>query len=333
MMYRCLVLPFLILALAAALIQGAGAQEKKKEAPKKNNNLALTSEKEAGPDFQVQGEYLGTGTKAKVGMQVIARGDGKFDVNLLQGGLAGAGWDNKTKETATAKTEDGKVIVTGKSFSGTIANGMFAGKGEQGELALKHVVRQSPTAGAKPPPGAIVLFDGTSADKWENGKVVEGNLLNNGVTSKQKFKDFKLHMEFRLPYMPFAGGQGRANSGVYLQDRYELQILDSFGLKGLNNECGGFYTQFAPTVNMCLPPLTWQTYDIDFIAARFQDGKRTTPAIVTVSHNGVVVHDKQALKGETPGGKKEADTPLGLQLQNHGNPVYFRNIWVVEPAK
>ena len=319
-----------ILALAVG-IQGAGqiwaVGENVKKEKKPNPNLAFTNEKEAGPDFQIQGEYAGP----KLGAHVIARGNGKFAVNVLQGGLAGDGWDGKTKQTGEAVTENGKIVVNSKDFSGSIQNGVFLLNQDNGStVELKRVVRQSPTVGKKPPEGAVVLFDGSSAEEWNNGKLIEGNLLNNGVKSKKKFKDFTLHIEFRLPFMPYATGQGRANSGVYLQDRYELQVLDSFGLKGLNNECGGFYSQTDPKINMCFPPLTWQTYDIDFTAARFEDGKRVAPAKATVRHNGVFIHYNVEMKGPLPGGDKEADTPGPFQLQNHGNPVHFRNIWVVE---
>ena len=197
---------------------------------------------------------------------------------------------------------------------------------------LKKVERQSPTLGAQPPPSAIVLFDGSTPDHFENGKLIEGNLLGaTGCVSKQQFGDHSLHIEFRTPFMPLSRGQARGNSGVYVQGRYEVQVLDSFGLDGKDNECGGIYKASEPAVNMCYPPLAWQTYDIDFTAARFNDaGKKTENARISIKHNGVVIHDKLELKSGTPGYKPEGPGKLGLFLQNHGNPVAFRNIWVVE---
>jgi hypothetical protein len=127
-------------------------------------------------------------------------------------------------------------------------------------------------------------------DNWENGKLAElsdGKFLSamseRGPRSKKTFLSFTAHLEFRLAWMPTSTGQARSNSGVYVQDRYEIQVLDSFGLKGVDNECGGIYKESAPKVNMCLPPMVWQTYDIDFTAAQFDaGGAKTKPTKITV---------------------------------------------------
>ena len=145
------------------------------------------------------------------------------------------------------------------------------------------------------PSDAVILFNGTSASGWQhsNGDEAKWTVADNaltvkpgtgGIQTKQKFGDCQLHIEWRIDKNVKGDGQDRGNSGVYLQDRYEVQVLDSFGLKGENNECGGIYTKAKPAENMCFPPLVWQTYDIDFTAAQFDaDGKKTKNAIATVA--------------------------------------------------
>ena len=184
--------------------------------------------------------------------------------------------------------------------------------------------------GAKPPAGAIVLFDGTNTDQWVKGKMDDRKLLLCNTETVKAFGSFTLHVEFLTPFRPMARGQGRGNSGVYLQRRYEVQVLDSFGLHGETNECGGLYRTARPNLNMALPPLTWQTYDIDLTAAKFEGKKKTANAVITVRHNGVVIHDKLALPNKTGAGKPEAAAPGPIYLQGHGNPVFYRNIWIVE---
>jgi hypothetical protein len=137
-----------------------------------------------------------------------------------------------------------------------------------------------------------------------------------------------------LAYQPEDRGQGRSNSGIYAQGRYEVQILDSFGLEGKHNECGGIYSVKDPDVNMCLPPLAWQTYDIDYTATRYDDqGKIVANPRITVRHNGVVIHQDVELPGErstTAAPAGPGPEPGPVFLQNHGCPLRFKNIWVVE---
>ena len=131
--------------------------------------------------------------------------------------------------------------------------------------------------------------------------------------------------------MPHSQGQARGNSGCYLQSRYEVQILDSFALIAQFNDCSSLYRFKAPDVNMCFPPLQWQTYDIVFTAPRWAaDGTKVTNARITVWHNGVKTQDDVELPNKTGAGKPEEPTLLPLRFQDHGDPVVFRNIWVID---
>ena len=203
------------------------------------------------------------------------------------------------------------------------------------------------------PEGAIVLFDGKSADLWTktNGKPVEWNLEDGhwegvkghgDIVTKQKFAGkFKLHVEFRVPYEPDNKGQGRGNSGVYLQGRYEVQVLDSYGLKSGKNDCAAIYEIAAPKENVCKAPSVWQSYDIEFTAPVF-DGSRfdsevktkREPARMTVYHNGVKVHDDAKVDSDNTRAGLGGDPakPGPIMLQDHGHPVQFRNIWLL-PSK
>ena len=290
------------------------------------------------PDFAIQGEYGSKKPGAEWGAQVVALGNGEFDVYLLEGGLPGLGWTREKGRHVVKAKRDGDAVKgddSGSKLWVTIADGNLEFRREDRKFSLPRIERISPTLGAKPPEGAVVLFDGTSAEHWEKGKVENGLLAATGTTSKPRFKSYTAHLEFRTPYKPHARGQGRGNSGIYWGGRWETQVLDSFGLEGKQNECGGIYSIAEPILNMCLPPLTWQTYDVDFTAAKFDaDGKRTSWPRITVKLNGVVVHDDLELAKDLTtaapikGPLKDEGRPV--YLQNHGNPVFFRNIWVKE---
>jgi hypothetical protein len=234
--------------------------------------------------------------------------EGKREGDVVRFSLLGQGSGELTSDSLTIKMNDGLVIGD-----------------------LPKVVRKSPTLGKKAPENAVVLFDGSTADQFNNGRMNDDKLLMEGVTSKELFGSFKLHLEFRLPFQPYDRGQGRGNSGCYMQGRYETQILDSFGLEGAHNECGGVYTISPPSVNMCFPPLAWQTYDVDYTAATYDEaGKKVEHARMTVLHNGVKIHDNLELDHATTAHPvKEGPEPGPVYLQNHGNPVRYRNIWVI----
>ena len=297
---------------------------------------AVLDPKKADSDFAYQGEYVGEinrdGVMIKLGIQLVAQGGGNFLGVGYFGGLPGDGWTGVEAIRSEGAIKDGALMLTTEAdvrIQGDVITIRDSGGGLIGEC--KKTIRKSPTLGEKPPAGAIVLFDGTSTDNFVGGKL-DGDLLIQGVTSKRTFQNYSLHLEFLLSYAPNERGQGRGNSGCYSQGRYEVQILDSFGLTGENNECGGIYEVKKPDVNMCFPPLAWQTYDIEFKAAKFAaDGKKTDDARMTVQHNGVVIHNDVAIPKATRAAPvAEGPEPGPIYLQDHGNPIRFRNIWITE---
>jgi acetyl esterase/lipase len=301
--------------------------------------VAATPEEAAkDDDFSVQGEYQGDIPTAegpvKFGVQIIAEGRGQFAVIAYRGGLPGDGWDGSEKKRSRGQMENGQVRFKGDEAQAVWDKGALEVQDLNGVAVaqLGKVTRTSPTLGQKPETGAVVLFDGTSGAAFPGAKLTADGLLMQGVTSQQTFGSCRLHVEFRLPYQPEDRGQARGNSGCYLQGRYEVQMLDSFGLEGEDNECGGLYSVHRPDLNMCFPPLAWQTYDIEYRAAEYDAaGKKTKNALITVRHNGVTIHqDVELPKATTAAPVAESAAPGPLYLQDHGNPVRYRNIWLVE---
>lgn len=191
----------------------------------------------------------------------------------------------------------------------------------------------------------IVLFSGKpeevaanwvkhGSDEPAAWKVQDGAMVAGGgnIVTRQTFTDFQLHVEFKEPNMPEAHGQERGNSGVGLQGRYEIQVLDSYGIADPGTgDCGSVYDQAAPLVNACKPPLQWQTYDITYRAPRFDtDNKKTENARVTVLQNGIVIQNNQEILHPTgiQGNDNAIEKPGPILLQDHGTPVEFRNVWV-----
>ncbi|NCY03644.1 MAG: DUF1080 domain-containing protein [Planctomycetia bacterium] len=338
-----------LLAIAVAVACGLGPVRPLPAIAAPTGHPAYTDPANTDADFPFQGEYAGTvthdGQPVPFGVQVIALGDGRFDVVGYPGGLPGDGWapPDRIKGTGTRSGEGDAAVVKvealdwgGNRRQGEIRAGSLVVLSDSGtEMArLPKVTRTSATLGQKPPEGAISIYDGmgtsTDTSRLTNGRVSPDGLLMEGVTTKDSFGDAVWHIEFRLPYQPKDRGQGRGNSGAYLLGSYETQMLDSFGLEGKDNECGGIYRVAAPAVNMCLPPLSWQTYDIVVTAPRFEGDRKVANARMTVRLNGTVIHDDVEVGGITNGGTLKQEAARGpLHLQNHGNPVRYRNIWVL----
>ena len=301
------------------------------------------------PDL-VQGNWEGAfmsgiRTQTPVRAEIIAEARG-YRANLYVGelGAPAARWVPATakgkKLVFSAETNLPAEVGGRLEVEMTLANGeikgKFTGKDSPGSFRLARVEKKSPTLGAKPPSGAVVLFDGTNLDAWQPAegpwKITSEGAVEVGkgpLRTKQEFGDGEYHIEFRTPYMPGKKGQARGNSGVYLLGRYEVQVLDSFGLETRDNECGGVYKIATPKVNACLPPLEWQTYDIVVRAPKFNErGEKIQNAVITVRHNGILIHDHVELPGMTGGSVSDKEAAKGiLFLQDHGNKVQYRNIW------
>ena len=321
-------------------------------------------------DFKFQGEYVGSlENSGKLGCQVVALGSGIFQAVIYTGGLPGAGWDGKSRSIMDGKLIGEKVSFTPASGSRAhvaatrgreknpsstrvslltkfppvghkpcaahIARDVMIGQIDGAPFRLKKTIRKSPTLAQKPPPGAIVLFDGSNMKEWTGGSIHKkfATLMPepNNLMSKRKFNNYTVHLELMLPYQPTYRSQDRGNSGFYQVHDYEIQVLDSFGMDGAHNECGGIYSHKESDVNMCLPPLVWQTFDVEFTNAIVRDGGKVKNAVITVRQNGVVIHNKFEIPGRSKYGVRGGPqgVPGPFMLQNHREPLQFRNIWVL----
>lgn len=317
-------------------------------------------------DKSLMGDYQGEWINAPSGhyyelnkplaAQVINVSDGIYQLRFYQ--------EHDMRADAYFEGEgklDGEVIrFDANGWSGTVSDDGITGKCAEAHGAsdirfqLKRVVRSSPTLGAKPPAGAIVLFDGKNFDAWQHGdgRPVTWHLVGNekmevnsflwgenqknqigsDIQTKLKFGSCKIHLEFRYPVEAGKAGQGRGNSGLFFQNDYEVQILNSYGLQGLWNECGALYKASPPKVNAARPPMEWQTYDIEYTASVWDGDKMTSAPRITVRHNGVRIHHDQEIPFVTAHAfTARSAHPKGngfIRLQDHGNAIQFRNIWI-----
>ena len=299
---------------------------------------AFTEIPTGDPSFALVGEFVGSlgsdqETPDMLALQIRCVGGTDFEAVSFRGGLPGRP-EHLPQTLKMIGRRNGKtLILSGGPWAIFVHRDHCLIVDQEGQLLgrLERVIRQSPTLGAAPPQDAVVIFDGSDVEQFMSAEMTEDGLLKEGAQIKPMFQDFNLHAEFRIPYMPEALGQNRGNSGIYLQGRYECQVLDSFAADRLVNGLGAIYQQKKPDINMALPPLVWQTYDIQFTAPRWAaDGSKLRDAQATVWVNGVKVHDNVALTSKTGHGQPEEPRLLPTMIQDHGDPVRFRNVWIVD---
>lgn len=287
-------------------------------------------------DFAYCGEYIGNiwraGSCQQVGVQVVVLGEGNFTGMLYYRGLPGNGWDGKERAVLHGTIQAGVLTLKSDAVTFAVRRGKMSAYSRQQLIGcLSKVRRVSTSMHACPPACATVLFDGSHTRYFRNGRISADGYLEVGTELIPTYRDFLLHLEFRTPYLPLSRSQNRGNSGIYINSRYEVQILDSFGLEGKFNECGGLYRFKPADQNMAFPPLTWQTYDIRFRAPKFdENNNKVENARITVAHNNVIVQDDVQLPNKTGAGQEEGTTRLPIKFQEHGSAVQYRNIWIVD---
>jgi hypothetical protein len=328
---------FLVAASIFAMFASRSVLASPQESIESKKPYSMVTVEGADGDFFFQGEFFGKmkadSQETEVGLQIVASGNKNYIATQYVGGLPGNGWDGEATTKMVGKRTDNLLVLSGTNFAFLAKKDQILVVNGEGRRVgkLRRVMRSSPTMGAKPTKGSMVLFDGTDTDQFSAGEMTENGLLMQGADLNPLFQDFNLHVEFQLSFMPKNESQQRSNSGLYLQSRYELQVLDSFGLDPLFNGCGSLYRFRKPDINMCLPPLSWQTYDISFTSPRFlADGSKRKNARISVWHNGIKIHNNVKLTGPTGRGKPESPTLLPIRFQNHSDEVRYRNIWIVD---
>lgn len=355
--------PFVLIAIGLAILQFAPT---------------MPATHAAEPVDAVQGNWVGDwklddGGGGKQTAQIVALGNGEY-----QGAFTAYDGSEQQNETfrfvisgtaaANDKVEFATTINLGEKLgtfdwkaqahAGKLVGRYTNKKNYTGGFTLKRTELSNEAVGTKPLPGAIVLFDGSNLDRWSaprnrptrwksadgvvrvDSEMVDGKPVLTNLVSREHFRDAQIHLEYRTPYLPAARGLERGNSGLFVQGRYEIQILDSFGQPRVRNSfgeladddsAGAIFKHTAPRENATFPPGEWQAFDITFESAKLDAaGKLKEPAYLTVRHNGALIHDRVKVSKPTPGAPlQDLTEPGGLILENGGQPVEFRNIWLV----